>query len=276
MSSPHQGLSKAVSCSQAVACKHYANKHPAIAWAEKGIHPEEVADGSFQYARIGSVGPGGFLNWGLIEMRADQMKRTKNSRKMHMVFNVQSGVVEVRVHENEFTVHRGGIWQVPRGELSPSPTCFVVRFLSCLRHSVISPRAYFAGLLWPEQQTAHRWRRSARLASWYDGGRFMLIPGSSRDRMMHALFAALCKTECNVVPLGWLGAREGDSCCAPHLQDVAPFHAAPVQRTMRAVGMVVVRCSSSAQTVVLYNRTRTRPAPALRDGLRHVGVRFIV
>jgi hypothetical protein len=43
------------------------------------------------------------------------MKRTKNSRKMHMVFNVQSGTVEVKVHENEFTVHRGGIWQVPRG-----------------------------------------------------------------------------------------------------------------------------------------------------------------
>jgi hypothetical protein len=135
MSSPRQGLSKAVSCSQAVACQHYANKHLAIAWAEKGIHPEEVADGSFQYARIGSVGPGGFLNWGLIEMRADQMKRTKNSRKMHMVFNVQSGVVEVRVHENEFTVHRGGIWQVPRGELFPSPTCFILRFLSYLLSS---------------------------------------------------------------------------------------------------------------------------------------------
>jgi hypothetical protein len=45
------------------------------------------------------------------------MKRTKNSRKMHMVFNVQSGTVEVKVHENEFTVHKGGIWQVPRGEL---------------------------------------------------------------------------------------------------------------------------------------------------------------
>jgi hypothetical protein len=44
------------------------------------------------------------------------MKRTKNSRKMHMVFNVQSGAVEVKVHENEFTVHRGGVWQVPRGE----------------------------------------------------------------------------------------------------------------------------------------------------------------
>ncbi len=44
------------------------------------------------------------------------MKRTKNARKMHMVFNVQSGTVEVKMHENEFTVHRRGIWQVPRGE----------------------------------------------------------------------------------------------------------------------------------------------------------------
>jgi hypothetical protein len=46
------------------------------------------------------------------------MKRTKNSRFMHMVFNVQSGTVEVRVHENEFTIHKHGIWQVPRGTLT--------------------------------------------------------------------------------------------------------------------------------------------------------------
>lgn len=45
------------------------------------------------------------------------MKRTKNSRIMHMLFNVQYGTVEVKVHENEFTVHKGGIWQVPRGTL---------------------------------------------------------------------------------------------------------------------------------------------------------------
>lgn len=87
-----------------------------IAWSDKGIKPEPVGDASFQYARIGGSGPSGFFNWGMIELRADQMKRSKNSRKMHMVFNVQSGAVEVKVHENEFTVHRGGIWQVPRGE----------------------------------------------------------------------------------------------------------------------------------------------------------------
>lgn len=45
------------------------------------------------------------------------MKRTKNSRYMHMIFNVQSGTVEVRVHENEFVVHKQGVWQVPRGML---------------------------------------------------------------------------------------------------------------------------------------------------------------
>ncbi|KAF1923789.1 uncharacterized protein M421DRAFT_425490 [Didymella exigua CBS 183.55] len=86
-----------------------------IAWSDKAIKPEPVGDGSFQYARIGGSGPAGFFNWGMIELRADQMKRSKNSRKMHMVFNVHSGAVEVKVHENEFTVHRGGMWQVPRG-----------------------------------------------------------------------------------------------------------------------------------------------------------------
>ncbi|KAJ8109908.1 hypothetical protein OPT61_g7108 [Boeremia exigua] len=86
-----------------------------LAWSEKGIKPEPVGDGSFQYARVGTSGPSGFFNWGMIELRADQMKRSKNSRKMHMVFNVQSGAVEVKVHENEFTVHKGGMWQVPRG-----------------------------------------------------------------------------------------------------------------------------------------------------------------
>ncbi|KAJ4401724.1 mitotic fidelity of chromosome transmission- protein [Didymella pomorum] len=86
-----------------------------VAWSDKGIKPEPVGDGSFQYARIGGSGPAGFFNWGMIELRADQMKRSKNSRRMHMVFNVQSGAVEVKVHENEFTVHKGGIWQVPRG-----------------------------------------------------------------------------------------------------------------------------------------------------------------
>lgn len=94
-----------------------------IAWSDKGIKPEPVGDGSFQYARVGGSGPAGFFNWGMIELRADQMKRSKNSRKMHMVFNVLAGALEVKVHENEFTVHKGGIWQVPRGEFQTNISC---------------------------------------------------------------------------------------------------------------------------------------------------------
>lgn len=80
------------------------------------MHPVDVPDGSFQYTKLASAGD--FFNWGIIDLRVDQMKRTKNSRKMHMIFTVQSGTVEVKVHENEFTVHRGGVWQVPRGMLN--------------------------------------------------------------------------------------------------------------------------------------------------------------
>ena len=85
----------------------------AIAWTQNGVQPRDVGDGGFKYAKIGSVG--NFFNWGLIELGPDQMKRTKNSRYMHMIFNVQSGTVEVRMHENEFVVHKMGVWHVPRG-----------------------------------------------------------------------------------------------------------------------------------------------------------------
>lgn len=120
-----------------------ANNVAEIAWAQKGIQPVDVPDGSFQYTKLASVGT--FFNWGVIELRADQMKRTKNSRKMHMVFNVQSGIVEVKVHENEFTVHKGGIWQVPRGmsrffssllpfQSSSIVTTLMSACLFCFRH----------------------------------------------------------------------------------------------------------------------------------------------
>lgn len=94
------------------------NTIPELAWSQKGIKPVDVPDGSFQFVKLSSAGDpaASFFNWGLIELRADQMKRSKNSRKMHMVFNVQSGTVEVKVAENDFMVHKGGIWHVPRGK----------------------------------------------------------------------------------------------------------------------------------------------------------------
>jgi centromere protein C len=49
-------------------------------------------------------------------MDEDDIKRSKNSRRMHMVFNIMEGAAEVTVADNVFTVHKGGVWQVPRGE----------------------------------------------------------------------------------------------------------------------------------------------------------------
>lgn len=57
---------------------------------------------------------------------------------------------------------------------------------------------------------------------------------------------------------GVAGAREGDSCCAPHLQDVALFHVASVQRTTRAVGMV--RCIQRTNCRFVQPHTAT-PCP---------------
>lgn len=143
-----------------------ANFSTAIAWAEKGIHPEDVRDGSFQYTRLGAVDA--FFNWGVIELRADQMKRTKNSRVMHMVWTVQSGTVEVKVHENEFTVHKGGVWQVPRGmSISYFSPAFIFR--SCTRFHSISISAWDLSLA---TQFSHD-NRCLRSLLWPYDGRYL-------------------------------------------------------------------------------------------------------
>ncbi|KAF2688603.1 hypothetical protein K458DRAFT_475324 [Lentithecium fluviatile CBS 122367] len=86
-----------------------------VAWAPKGINPTEVSNSSFKFAKLASAGEENFLSWGFIDLGPDQMKRTKNARRMHMVFHVHAGVVQAKIHENEFLVHRGGVFQVPRG-----------------------------------------------------------------------------------------------------------------------------------------------------------------
>ena len=86
-----------------------------LAWADKGLKPADVPDAQFKFIKLGHV-PGNFFNFGVIDLPVSGVKRTKNARKMHMMFVVISGAVMVRVHENEFTIHKGGIWQVPRGE----------------------------------------------------------------------------------------------------------------------------------------------------------------
>lgn len=97
----------------------------AIAWSDKGIKPKEIADGSFKFTKLASGHVNDddkgktFLSWGFLELDENQMKRAKNSSSMHMVFHVQSGAVEIRVHENILIVRQGGVFQVPRGKYLP-------------------------------------------------------------------------------------------------------------------------------------------------------------
>lgn len=99
-----------------------------IAWAPKGIGSRlaDTADSSFKFTKLASAGYNSYFSWGFIELQPDQMKRTKNNRRLHMVFHIQSGAVEAKVHESMFTVHRGGVFHVPRGKSSISFSVFPV------------------------------------------------------------------------------------------------------------------------------------------------------
>lgn len=87
-----------------------------VAWPSESIKPQPVNDNSFQYATVGVSGPARSFMWGMIELHANQSKRPRSTRQMHIVFTVMKGAVKVKVHQNEFTVHEGGVWQVPPGE----------------------------------------------------------------------------------------------------------------------------------------------------------------
>jgi hypothetical protein len=129
-----------------------------MAWAPKGINPANVADASFKFTKLGSAGAESWLSWGFIVLEEDQMKRTKNSRRMHMVFHVESGAVEVKVHENVFTVHRGGVFQVPRGMLILfSASCLlslssfsVTQHLSLFLYTFLYDRSHFMLIAWSD------------------------------------------------------------------------------------------------------------------------------
>jgi hypothetical protein len=58
-----------------------------------------------------------FFHSGMVNFPPSGVKRIKNSRKNHMVFCVFYGRVSVNVAGTEFSIGRGGMWQVPRGKL---------------------------------------------------------------------------------------------------------------------------------------------------------------
>ncbi|KAI9788997.1 MAG: hypothetical protein M1833_002784 [Piccolia ochrophora] len=83
-----------------------------IAYAAPAIRTQEVANSNFRYAKTLALP---FFGSGVVDLPPGGAKRPKNSRKMHMVFYVFEGKVLVTVGETEFSIGKGGMWQVPRG-----------------------------------------------------------------------------------------------------------------------------------------------------------------
>ncbi|KAJ5216770.1 hypothetical protein N7468_009778 [Penicillium chermesinum] len=83
-----------------------------IAYAPSGIKTREVKDSTFRFAKLLSSH---FIGSGVVELPKDGIKRPKNSKKMHMVFYVTHGRVQVDISGVQFSAGKGSVFQVPRG-----------------------------------------------------------------------------------------------------------------------------------------------------------------
>jgi centromere protein C len=77
------------------------------------VRTKDVIGAAFQYGKILSLP---FFGAGIVEIPPNGYKREKNSRKNHMIFFIETGKVDVTVEQNDFTISKGGSWQVPRGK----------------------------------------------------------------------------------------------------------------------------------------------------------------
>ncbi|GAB7354821.1 hypothetical protein MBLNU459_g5207t1 [Dothideomycetes sp. NU459] len=83
-----------------------------VAFAPHAIVTRDVQNSAFRYAKIMTLP---FFGSGMVEIPPSGFKRTKNSRKMQMIFFVHEGKVTVEVAGVKFGMTKGGVWQVPRG-----------------------------------------------------------------------------------------------------------------------------------------------------------------
>ncbi|KAI9923685.1 hypothetical protein ASPWEDRAFT_120584 [Aspergillus wentii DTO 134E9] len=83
-----------------------------IAYAPSGIETRDVKDSTFRFAKLLSSS---FLGSGVVELPPGGVKKPKNSKKMHMVFYVCHGRVQVDVSGVQFSAGKGCVFQVPRG-----------------------------------------------------------------------------------------------------------------------------------------------------------------
>ncbi|PLB39214.1 Cupin domain protein [Aspergillus candidus] len=83
-----------------------------IAYAPVGIETRDVKGSKFRFAKLLSSS---FLGSGIVELPPGGIKKPKNSKKMHMVFYVVSGRVQIDISGVQFSAGKGCVFQVPRG-----------------------------------------------------------------------------------------------------------------------------------------------------------------
>lgn len=84
-----------------------------LAYAPAGMETRSVKDSSWRFAKLLSSP---FLGSGIVELPPGGVKKPKNSKKMHMVFYICQGRVQVDISGVRFSAGKGCVFQVPRGE----------------------------------------------------------------------------------------------------------------------------------------------------------------
>lgn len=116
-----------------------------LAVSAGAIVTREIRNASFRFAKTLSTP---FFGAGVVDLPPRSEKKPKNARKMHMSFFVFSGRVRVTVADTTFSIGKGGMWFVPRGEfwaefhpLPPFPSPSLYLFCSSSQfHSPASKR----------------------------------------------------------------------------------------------------------------------------------------
>jgi centromere protein C len=95
-----------------------------IALSSAAIITRDIPGATFRFAKTLTLP---FFGSGMVDLPPGAVKKTKNSRRMQMVFFIFRGRVSVTVNGNAFRIGKGGMWQVPRGKepLIHGELCFL-------------------------------------------------------------------------------------------------------------------------------------------------------
>lgn len=96
-----------------------------IAISANAVQTREIRNATFKFAKVLSTP---FFGAGVVDLPPHSEKKPKNARKMQMAFFVFAGRVQVTVADTAFTIGRGGMWFVPRGESTILRTFNQARF----------------------------------------------------------------------------------------------------------------------------------------------------